>query len=305
MNVLVVGLGSIAAKHINAIRQIDKDVRIYALRSKPQAEKKDFVANLYSFDEINTIKFNFAIISNPTSEHKKTIDMLLALKCPLFIEKPVSDTIEMQDTMAEIQRLSVLTYIACNLRFLNSLQFVKEAILNNKKRINEVNVYCGSYLPEWRPNVDFRASYSALKDMGGGVQFDLIHEIDYVYWIFGKPQNVTKTFRNVSSLQIEAIDYAHYCLEYDNFCAGITLNYYRRDYKRTMEILFDDSTWLLDLKQNRVISGETEIFRSSQQISDTYLEQMKYFFQLINAGAKTSFNSINDAVEVLKIGIQK
>jgi len=303
MNVLVVGLGSIAVKHINAIRQIDQNAQIYALRSKPQAEIKEGIINLYSYNETNGIKFDFAIISNPTSEHKKTIDTLLAFECPLFIEKPVSNTVDMKNTIAEIQRLGVLTYVACNLRFLDSLRYVKEVVLNSKKRVNEVNVYCGSYLPEWRPNADFRTSYSAQKDMGGGVQFDLIHEIDYVYWIFGKPMNVIKTFRNVSSLRIDAVDYVNYCLGYNDFCAGITLNYYRRDYKRTMEILFDDETWLVDLKQNRVMSGENEIFCSSQQITDTYLEQMKYFIQLIQTGAASSFNSIEEAVEVLEIGI--
>ena len=303
MNILVVGLGSIAAKHINAIRQIDREARIYALRSAVSAEEKEGIINLYSFDEAKTIRFDFAIISNPTSEHKKTIDTLLALNCPLFIEKPVSDTMKMQDTVAKIKQSTILTYIACNLRFLDALRYVKEAISKNKKRINEVNVYCGSYLPGWRPDTDFRTSYSARKEMGGGVQFDLIHEIDYIYWLFGKPVNVTKTLRNNSSLQIDAIDYGNYCLEYDDFCVGITLNYYRKDYKRTLEILFDDNTWLVDLKQNRVVSGETEIYKSSQQIIDTYPEQMKYFYHLIETGANSSFNSIDDALEALEIAI--
>jgi len=303
MNVLVVGLGSIAAKHINAIRQIDKDAWIYALRSSINAEEKEGVTNLYTFDEAKAIRFDFAIISNPTSEHKKTIDASLALRCPLFIEKPVSNTIEMQDTIFEIERLGILTYIACNLRFLDSLKYVKEEISKKQKRINEVNVYCGSYLPEWHPNLDFRTLYSTRKKMGGGVQLDLIHEIDYIYWMFGKPEKSTKTFRSVSSLQIDSTDYANYCLEYNDFCVGITLNYYRRDYKRTMEILFDDGTWLVDLKQNRIVSGEAEIFRSSQVINDTYLAQMKYYYQLVQTSAKFSFNSVDEAVEVLKIGI--
>ena len=303
MKILIVGLGSIATKHIPVIYQIDKEAEIYALRSKSNTETKGNVINLYSFEEANRFTFDFALISNPTSEHKKAIDTLLALKCPLFIEKPISNTIEMQDTIAEVKRLNVLTYIACNLRFLDSLQYVKEEISKNKKRINEVNVYCGSYLPEWRPNVDFRTSYSAQKNMGGGVQLDLIHEIDYTYWLFGKPKNVTKVLRNKSSLHIDAIDYANYCLEYHDFCVGITLNYYRRDYKRTMELLFDDSTWLVDLKQNKINSSETEIFSSSQQISDTYLEQMRYFYELVQTGAKSSFNSIDEALEVLEIGI--
>lgn len=303
MKMLVVGLGSIAAKHINAIRRIDKDSCIYALRSTAGAEEKEGISNLYALDEAENIKFDFAIISNPTSEHKKTIEKLLVLKCPLFIEKPVSNTVDMQDIIAEIKRLDILTYIACNLRFLDSIRYVREEVSKKQKRINEVNVYCGSYLPEWRPNIDFRRSYSVQKSMGGGVQFDLIHEVDYIYWLFGKPEKITKNFRNVSSLQIDAVDYGNYCLEYENFCVGIILNYYRRDYKRTLEILFDDSTWLVDLKQNRVVMGETEIFRSSQQINDTYLEQMKYFFQLVQSGAKFSLNSIDEAVEVLKIGI--
>jgi predicted dehydrogenase len=303
MKILIVGLGAIAAKHINAIRQIDKDTKLYALRSRAGAEEKDDITNLYSFDEIKIFKFDFAIISNPTSEHKKTIDALLALQCPLFIEKPVSNSIEMYDTIEKVKRLGLLTYTACNLRFLDSLRYVKEEISKKQKRINEVNVYCGSYLPEWHPNVDFRTSYSAQKNMGGGVQLDMIHEIDYIYWIFGKPKNITKKLCCVSSLHIDAIDYGNYCLEYDDFCVGITLNYYRRDYKRTLEILFDDETWLVDLKQNRIISGDTEIFYSQQRIIDTYLKQMKYFYQLMQSDGKYSFNSIEDALEVLKIGI--
>jgi len=303
MNVLIVGLGSIAIKHIMAIRQIMKNAIVYALRSTVEAAEMDGVINLYSIDEANMIKFDFAIISNPTSEHKKTIDALLVLKCPLFIEKPVSDTIKIQDTMDEIQRLGILTYIACNLRFLDSLKYVKTMISSDKKRINEVNVYCGSYLPEWHPGVDYRTLYSTQKHMGGGVQFDLIHEIDYIYWIFGKPRKIKKTLRNVSSLQIDSIDYANYCLEYDGFCVGITLNYYRRDYKRTMELLFDNCTWLVDLKKNQVVMDGVEAYSSAQQISDTYLDQMKYFWKLVEAGAKSSNNSIEEAYEVLKIGI--
>jgi predicted dehydrogenase len=303
MKVLIVGLGSIASKHINALRQIDKDVRIYALRSSANATVKEGIMNLYSFEEVKTIQFDFAVISNPTSEHKKTIHTLLALKCPLFIEKPVSHTVEMQDIIVNIRRLGILTYIACNLRFLDSLRYVKQEISTKQRRINEVSVYCGSYLPEWRPDEDFRISYSARKELGGGVQFDLIHEIDYIYWLFGKPNTVTKSLRSKSSLQIDAVDYGNYCLEYADFCVGVTLNYYRRDYKRTLEILFEDETWLVDLKKNTISTPESEIFRSSQQINDTYLAQMQYFCNLIQAKAKSSSNPIEEAVEALKLGI--
>ena len=301
MKILIIGLGSIATKHINAIRQIDRDAVIYALRSGMSAKIDPDIVNLYSFEEVRSFHFDFAIISNPTSEHKKTIDTVLALGCPLFIEKPLSNSVEMQDTLSKIEKLNLLTYVACNLRFLDVLQYVKKEVQSREKRINEVNIYCGSFLPDWRPGVDFRTSYSARSELGGGVHFDLIHEIDYTYWLFGKPEKVIKTLRNVSSLQIDAIDYANYCLEYGEFNASIILNYYRRDYKRTLEIVFDDSTWFVDLKLNNIMSDGIEIFSSQQQINDTYMAQMECFYHLLQMQANTSNNSIFEAVEVLKI----
>ena len=48
-------------------------------------------------------------------------------------------------------------------------------------------VICSSYLPGWRPGVDYRQVYSAHKAMGGGVTIDLIHEWDYMVDLFGPP----------------------------------------------------------------------------------------------------------------------
>ena len=303
MNILIVGLGSIALKHITAIRQIENESVIYALRRNNNSENMEGIVNIYSINELNNDKIDFAIISNPTSEHIKTINLLVTLKCPLFIEKPLSNTMEANITVQTIKQLNILTYIACNLRFLECIKYIKNYLTNNKKRINEINVYCGSFLPNWRANVNFRESYSVMKEKGGGVNLDLIHEIDYIYWFFGKPINTIKKFRNKSSLNIDANDYANFYLEYDNFSVSIILNYYRNDTKRTMEILFEDETWLVDLIKNNIISNGNVIFNSTQQIPDTYLEQMKYFFELINKNALSSFNTIEDAFEVLKIGI--
>ena len=303
MKVLIVGLGSIATKHIYAIREIDGESEIYALRRSINADDKEGIINLYSFDDAKKIVFDFAIVSNPTSKHKETIDMLLMLKCPLFIEKPVNDSIDLQDTIAEIEQNNVLTYIACNLRFLDALQYVKNELQSSKKCINEVNVYCGSYLPDWRPGVDFRTTYSAQRNLGGGVNIDLIHEIDYMYWLFGQPLTISKILKSNSSLRIDAIDYANYCFEYSDFCASAVLNYYRKDYKRTLEIVFDDCTWLVDLQHNTITSEGREIFCSYQRIGDTYLAQMKYFYQLLQSNAKRSFNTIQEAVEVLKMSL--
>lgn len=300
MNVLFVGLGSIARKHIVALRKIDEVFHIYALRTIPDSQVEEGVVNIYSMNELN-VNIDFVIISNPTSAHISTINTVLNLRCPLFIEKPIYHKLNIEDTIQRINTLNIMTYVACNLRFLNCLSYVKNKLENNTHILNEVNVYCGSYLPEWRPGNDFRKIYSANMDQGGGVHIDLIHELDYLYWFFGMPVQIKTTLKNQSSLNINAYDYANYCLSYDFFCASVILNYYRRDAKRTLELVFDNETWMVDLRANTVTCNDKILYHSSQSILDTYTSQLSYFIQLVKNQKKTSFNTINDAYNVLKI----
>lgn len=302
MKVLVMGLGSIARKHIEALRKIDKDVEILALRSSKNSKPYPEVRDIYSIEEAEGENVEFVIISTPTACHEESIYQALRLKVPLFIEKPLLHTGETDRLKESVLDSKVLNYVACNLRFLDALQFVKREV-ETGRRINEVNVYCGSYLPGWRPGVDFRKVYSALPDMGGGVHIDLIHEIDYLYWMFGMPEEVSAVLRNSSSLDIPAIDYANYCLVYRDFAASVVLNYYRRDYRRTMEIVWEDETWLVDIAANRIICGDIVIFESPQMIPDTYERQMRYFLSLLKSPGAKSFNTIADACSTLDIAL--
>jgi predicted dehydrogenase len=305
MRILIIGFGSIAKKHLAALQSVLPKSEIFALRSNSDAEVVPGIKNLFSFDEVSGLIFDFAIVSNPTSEHKKTIFKLLVYNIPVFIEKPLHSSLDIEDLVKEIEKKNILTYVACNLRFLDCLNFVKDRLhFMRDKKLNEVNVYCGSYLPEWRPNMDFKKSYSANAALGGGVHIDLIHELDYLYWLFGTPIDVIRKFKSQSSLSISSVDYANYILDYNIFCAGIILNYYRRDTKRTLELVFDDETWEVDLLKNKVLANGQNIFSSSQRIADTYILQMQYF---VNTAIveKKSMNTVTDAYEVLKICLGK
>lgn len=301
MKVLIVGLGSIAKKHIAALYKIMPEVIIYGLRSSISSEEVENVVSIYDIKEVPE-DIDFAIISNPTSLHGQTIEKLLDLRVPLFIEKPVFDKLEYDTLIKRINQAHIPTYVACNLRFLDCIRYLHDYLRDNsKRRINEVNVYCGSYLPDWRPGVDFRKCYSAIPELGGGVNIDLIHDIDYTYWIFGKPQESFGFCRNVSSLSIRAFDYAHFSFLYPTFTASITLNYYRKDYRRTIEILFDDATWSVDLSKNIIMDQDKHIvFEGTNNPIDTYMAQLEYFIVSIKNHSKIE-NDINTAYEVLKI----
>lgn len=298
MNVLVVGLGSIAHKHVKALRIIDPLVNIFALRYSTEGESYDGIVDIFDFDDLIALEFAFAIVSNPTSEHASTIEKLVPFKIPLFIEKPLFHSLKHRHLLSVIKLEEIDTYVACNLRFLESLCFAKNFI--KTKRINEVNIYCGSYLPDWRPHQDFRELYSAHKNMGGGVHIDLIHEIDYAYWFFGKPLGITKTFDSSSSLSISAIDYANYLFKYEGFSTSIILNYYRRDSKRSMEIICEDGTLQIDLLKNAVYWNSKLLFESAKGIQHTYLDQLRFFLDCINE-KKILFNDIHEAFEILEL----
>ena len=301
MKVIIFGLGSIAKKHISALQLMDESVRIFAFRQEHTTVEVLDVKNIFSIEDVKTINPNFIIISNPTFAHYKTIESLIPLNIPLFIEKPLFSVLDDGKLVAQILDQNLVTYVACNLRFLESLQFIQKYLAD--KRVNEVNMYCGSYLPDWRPNRDYKTTYSANKNEGGGVHIDLIHEIDYAYWLFGKPLKVNKTFTNKSTLDINAWDYANYIFEYDQFSASIILNYYRRDPKRTLEIILENETITVDILKNSVYRNDDIIFCSPKTIQDTYSDQIRFFVDQIIT-KKKSFNNVNEAYKILEICLQ-
>lgn len=302
MNVLIIGLGSIARKHITALKSLNFDSKIYALRSSLNATIEEGVENIYDIDNSNVL-FDFAIISNPTNLHYEFIEKLAQKGIPLFIEKPAIHKLENADKLVQlIEEQKTVTYVACNLRFHPCIVFLKNKIDTALLKINELNVYCGSYLPDWRPGKDFRTIYSANAAMGGGVHLDLFHELDYITWLFGMPNKSKSVLRNISSLEIDAVDYANYILQYDCFTASIILNYYRRKPKREIEIVLDEDTWTIDLIKNEIKNDTGEyLFKTvAFNVKDTYSVQMDYFIDCLK-NKVIPMNSLKESVEILKI----
>jgi predicted dehydrogenase len=303
LKILIIGLGSIAKKHIGAIQYLFPGSKIYALRTNSM-DTIENVENIYSLDSIDC-KLDFAIISNPTKLHGDTILKLLKFNCSLFIEKPVLNDLEFARIITtELSKCGVKTYVAFNLRFHPALIFLKKFLAKNVLNINEVNVYCGSYLPDWRPNVPFHETYSANPKLGGGVHLDLIHEIDYSTWLFGIPDKTDLTLRSNSTLNIDSIDCAHYNCYYDNFLLNIKLNYFRRDAKREIEIVSETETIKCDLLKSEIIdlTNNNILFKTEYNIMVTYLSQMQYFVETVRAGIQP-MNSFDESLQVLKIAL--
>ena len=306
MKVLIIGLGSIAKKHISSLMELIPDVKIYAFRSVKNSAIFLNVTNIYDFNDAPN-DVDFIIISNPTSLHANTIDQILNFNAPIFIEKPIFDKIETNSSLVNlIQEKNLKTYIACNLRFHPAIVFLKNYLQNSNKRINEVNVYCGSYLPEWRETTNYIDSYSAKSSLGGGVHLDLIHELDYSIWLFGYPSKHSSVKRKVSQLQIDSMDYCSYNLFYENFNLSIILNYFRVKPKRQIEIVFEDDIFTCDLLNAIIKNSNDQVVFEEKGFkgNHTYLRQMEYFIHHLKDD-KPLMNNINEAFDILKIALHE
>lgn len=300
MKILIIGLGSVAKKHVKVLKKINSEFQFFALRSSLKSTDVSDIISIYSWESVNFNPY-FIIISNPTSEHFKTIEKSLKYKCPLFIEKPsISNLNNSIELLNKIILNNIITYIGCDLRFNPALIHFKEQI-RKLKRINEVNIYCGSNLKTWRKGVNYKDSYSANATLGGGVHLDLYHEFDYCYWFFGKPNKISKILSNKSSLDINSFDYANYILEYNSFNISIILNYYRTDVKRVIEIVSEDKTIKLNLIEGKINdSSKNSTTTLPASSEDIYFEQMKYFLNCIEL-KKDTFNNFNFSLEVLNL----
>jgi predicted dehydrogenase len=305
LKVLIIGLGSIAHKHINALRKIEVNVEIFALRSNRPSSNIEGIINIFSIKEAPQ-NLSFIIISNPTFKHYETINLVLDLGVPLFIEKPPLDNVDhIEKLLKKIRKKNVVNYTAFNLRFNPVLQWLKKNI--SKYRVIEVNSYCGSYLPNWRKEIDYRKNYSAIKEMGGGVHLDLIHEIDYLKWLFGNPNKLVCSLNTISELEINSIDSARYILDYDKMSISLTLNYFRRDAKRDLEILTKDNTLYCNLLNHEIWDLTNQILIEKFDPVDslyTYTEQLKYFINSLK-NRHSLMNDLNESLNTLKICLNR
>lgn len=304
MKVLFIGLGSIALKHLKALWEINPNAQVYALRSNHNSNSTDGVTDIFAFSEIPE-GLDFIMITNPTSLHNDTIKAVLPLGIPLFIEKPVvSDLITGEDLLSKVESSGIITYVACNLRFHPAILFLKKEF--SRRQPLEMTSYAGSFLPEWRPGQDYRDVYSSKTEMGGGVHLDLIHELDYCFFLLGEPQNVHASYRRTKSkLEITSSDVAHYVVEYPNTSVFITLNYYRKQVKRTIDIVWEDDVWTVDLIKNNITNIHNElIFSEKLNAMDTYVNQLNYFINCLDSNMKP-MNNFAEGFSILKSALHE
>ena len=162
-------------------------------------------------------------------------------------------------------------------------------------------VICSSYLPDWRPGVDYRTVYSAHKAMGGGVTIDLIHECDYLVELFGVPEQLYNFKGTYSDLEIDSDDLSVYIARYPTLLAEVHLDYFGRGYRRSIELFCHDGSYLADFGAGTLTLPDGTVQHYEEDVNRRYEREMEYFVDYALTGSGESCNPPALALNVLKL----
>jgi predicted dehydrogenase len=115
--------------------------------------------------------------------------------------------------------------------------------------VSAVRLWFGSWLPDWRPSVDYRLTYSARKDLGGGVLLDAIHELDVLVWLLGDGRFdvIGAVVDRLGPLDIDVEDTVKALMRHAGGAAvEVSLDYLSRQYRRGLEVVGEAATIRLD-----------------------------------------------------------
>lgn len=296
--ILVAGTGSIGRRHIGNLRRLLPQARYGFLRTHGRHDELSAELDAEVFHDVPAAvawQPSLAVVANPSDQHASVTLPLLKAQVPTFIEKPV--VIRDCDVSALNQLVFdglPTTQVGCVLRFLPSLRVLKtwldEGRLGN---IVRASFEVGQWLPDWRPAQDYRRSYSASRKQGGGVVFDLIHEIDLACWFFGEVSLLGAWGAQRSRLEIETEDVATLVL---NGGAGeqicIQLDYVSRVPLRRIHIVGDQAsaTWNLPQRTLELHAPgiQHEMLRDGFDTGAAYLDAMEELIEAMRSGGNTS-----------------
>jgi predicted dehydrogenase len=280
----VLGQGSIGRRHAGLLLERGLEVTAF----DPAGTVLDGVRSAAGEAEA-LAGADIAIVASPSSEHARHARLALEAGVPVLVEKPLAlDAADARALEALADRLGVPLGVGMNLRFHPGVRGVGE-LLPRVGRVWRAAAWCGSWLPGWRPGTDYRRSYSARSELGGGVLLDAIHEIDYLCALLGPVATVSAELPRVSDLEIDVEDVALLRLGMRSGArATITLDYLDRAYHRGCRIVGEDGTvaWEWDTGEVLLLDGDGtgERIAAPPDAAPTYAAEQDAFLEAIAGG---------------------
>lgn len=312
MRFLIVGFGSIGRRHFrNLISLGEKD--IFLLRSnKSTLDTQETEGFLVETDLQQALaqKPDVVMLTNPTSLHMKIAIPAAKQGCHLFFEKPVAESMErIPELLTAIEEGGGKAFTGFQFRFHPGLQRIKTLLDSGTiGKVVSARAHWGEYLPGWHPWEDYKNSYCALPELGGGVIRTLCHPLDYLRWFFGDVKAVSSFYAPVVGLDIPSEGVAEIGLQFVNqIIASVHVNYIERPARHTIDIVGEKGT----IRWNNA-DGAVELYSVEKGTwqrfdlplgfdrNDLFMEELKNFLAYIQKG-KPPKCSLEDGIEAQRL----
>ena len=294
MRVLIIGFGSIGQRHYRILRNL-VDKKNITVISKQNLPNTDVYKTLDSVPSLST--YNYFIIASETHLHYAQLKYLcqhLDNKV-ILVEKPLFAVAHPKLACSN----TILT--AYNMRFHPVIQKLQSLMQN--KPVYAAHIYCGSYLPRWRPNQDYTKGYSADKKRGGGVLRDLSHELDYIKHLFGEISTFEAINSKISDLDITSNDFfTMIAVTKQKTVINLSLDYISKLHRRKILIHTQNESIEADLINNTIEvqnkDGKSEQFTFEEADRDyTYIKM----HEAIVANNFTHFCTYDEGLETTNL----
>ena len=316
MKLLTIGCGAIGRRHAENAKKY-AEVSIY--------DENDLVSQTVGAAlQVPTFRTlasalqwlpDVVVVSTPPHSHVSIASQAIVAGAHVLIEKPISNVVHGVDLLIRTARENNRKiYVVCNMRF-HPAVIVVQKNLTKIGRPFFARAHYGNYLPNMRPDRDYRSLYAAKRSLGGGVILDAIHEVDYLRWLLGEVESVIASAATLSDLEIDVEDYASLLLTHNNGVRSeIHLDYLQQCKRRGCEIVGEQGTLLWESLGKKPELCTVKLFLKATQTWETlYQETMEDLNQpydllmqsLIHAlqGETTILATAEDGLAALKVSL--
>lgn len=309
MKVLFCGLGSIGQRHLrNVIKLIPDNLEIMAYRTlgrqitlrdnltveeSVSLDEKYNIRTFSSLDDALSEQPDIVFVTNPSSKHLEVMKAILnCTNADIFVEKPLSHTLEgLSELAAKAKEKRVTIFVGFQNRFHPCIKKAKELLDTNAiGKIMAANIEVAEYMPGFHKYEDYRETYPARAELGGGVILSFIHEIDFAYYFFGKPNSVYALGGKLSHLEIDVEDTASILLGYERdgkqFPFHIYMDFIQNPPSRNSKIIGSHGRIEYDLRNNSIVcydeNGSVTFEETYNDFNrnDMFIEELELFMAI-------------------------
>ena len=326
MKFLIAGLGSIGRRHFrNLIALGEKDIVLLRTRKStlPDDELAIYPVETDLQEALQKHKPEAVIVANPTSMHLDIAIPAAEAGCHILLEKPVSHSLKRLDTLQKTaQKSGSKILVGFQFRYHPTLNKARELIQAKALgKILTVHAHWGEYLPQWHSWEDYRQSYAARADLGGGVIVTLTHPLDYLRFLLGDMDSLWSFNGHISPLEIDVEDFAEIGLKFMNGAlGGVHVNYFQRPPIHRLEIVgtegtlrWDNADGILHFYKFQTAFGSysdnppapvIESFSPPESFerNQLFVVQTRHFIEVIR-GEEEPVCSLEDGVEALRLAL--